>query len=174
VSAILGKIVNAVGFAVANDIRDRVKSPLPRISASEAMKIVYGSEMQQIKAVLGIGARGGSESRIDLSDERCGKLATEYEQLHEHWKKVCRNSKNEKNWRAYAKIDEQDSPNDLLDRLDESVEQAPSNEDYPNIPSVLALEHAARRCGIPENEYSSSRLKHLRQRGIQFLANSKP
>ena len=171
VAAILGKVTSALGFSVANDLRERLNTPEQKFTAADAMKVVYASEWQHIRSLLGISSRGGSDPRVELNDQQCEKLSREYRKLLKHWRKVSKNSKTEKNWRAYAQIDEPDTPNDLLDRLDGSVEPQPSNEDYPTIPSVIALEHAARRCGIPNNEYSSSRLKHFRQRGDAILAN---
>lgn len=171
-SSILAKVVSAFGFSVAGDLHNTLDVP-GLLTAGEAMKVVYGSEWEQIRSIVGMRSRGGSEPRVDLSDEQCEKLSKEYRALHKHWQKVSRNSKTEKNWRAYATIDEPDTPEDLLNRLDKDVEQQESSEDYPGVPSVLALEHAARRCGIPDNVYSSSRLKTFRQKGDSIRGQSK-
>ena len=108
--------------------------------------------------------RGGSEPKVEVTTAQCIELADHYVRLLPHWQKISRLRKTEKNWRAYAKIDEPDTPDDLLDRLDGKVPDN-SAEDYPSIPSTLALEHASRRSGIPDDQYSSSRLKDFRKAG---------
>jgi len=119
--------------------------------------------------------RGGSDPRVDVSDEQCRTLSADYPTLLQHWQKVNKNRKTEKNWRSYAKIDEPDTPDDLLDRLDDDLPQqfGSDGDAYLSIPSALALEHAARRCLIPPNEYGLSTLKNLRQRGDKLLGQAK-
>lgn len=119
--------------------------------------------------------RGGSDPRVDVSDEQCRTLSADYPTLLQHWQKVSKKRKTEKNWRSYAKIDEPDTPDDLLDRLDDDLPQqfGSDGDTYLSIPSALALEHAARRCLIPPNEYGLSTLKNLRQRGDKLLGQAK-
>lgn len=118
--------------------------------------------------------RGGSDPRVEVSDKQCEQMAADYRTLLSHWQKTNRNRKKEKNWRAYAKIDQPDTPDDLLDRLDDDLPTENESEgDYPNIPSAIAHEHAARRCGIEPNEYSLSRLKDFRKRGETLPRQSK-
>ena len=119
--------------------------------------------------------RGGSDPRLEVSDKQCEQMSTDYQTLLRHWQKINRSRKKEKNWRAYAKIDQPDTPEDLLDRLDDKLPSEDESEgsDYPNIPSAIAHEHAARRVGIKANEYSLSRLKDFRQRGDSLRGQSK-
>jgi hypothetical protein len=109
--------------------------------------------------------RGGSPPRVPVSEQQCALLATEYPLLLEHWRRIRRwRHEHPTNWREHANVELKETPDDLLDRLDGKVPEG-SNEDYPGIPAVLALEHAARRAGLPRNAYSYSALKILRRRG---------
>jgi hypothetical protein len=140
-------------------------------------KTFYEQNLQPIEAELearrlrlfkylqGESRRGGSEARVPVSDQQCALLATEFEPLLKHWRR-CKKWQREggEKWREHCRIDFQDTPDDLLDRLDDKL-PTQSNEEYPGIPAVLALEHAARRCGLPANIYSYSTLKTLRRRG---------
>jgi hypothetical protein len=125
--------------------------------------------LRLFKYLQGEFRRGGSEARIPVSDQQCALLATEFPALQRHWRRVKKwQLESADNWRDHAKVDFKDTPDDLLDRLDGKV-PANNNEDYPGIPAVLALEHAARRCGLPANIYSYSTLKNLRTRGNSVL-----
>jgi hypothetical protein len=109
--------------------------------------------------------RGGSDPELEISDEQCTKLAAEYPTLHTHWKEVRRGHKRGGNWREHAKVDQSDTPDDLLDKLN-------SLDPYDRQPATLAHEHAARRCGIPANTYSLRHLSRFRQRGHEILGQS--
>jgi hypothetical protein len=121
--------------------------------------------LRLFKQLQGEYRRGGSDARHPVSDQQCAVLATDFPLLLKHWRRV-RKWKRESSdkWREHSKLDFQDTPDDLLDRLDDKI-PTESSEDYPGIPAVLALEHAARRCGLPANVYSYSTLKTLRRRG---------
>ncbi len=125
------------------------------------------------KQLRGEYRRGGSESRHPVSNQQCATIATEYPILLAHWKGVKKwRRESPDHWREHARVDFEDTPSDLLDRLDDKL-PTDSNEDYPGIPSILALEHAARRSGLPANIYGSSTLKQLRTRGELFLGQMK-
>lgn len=109
--------------------------------------------------------RGGSTPEIEISDEQCTKLAAEYPTLHTHWKNVRKWHKEGTNWRGHATLDQPDTPDDLLDKLN-------SLDPYDRQPATLAHEHAARRCGIPANIYSLRHLSRFRQRGQEILGQS--
>ena len=153
----------------------------PKGKEMQEAKIFYEQNLQPMEVELearrlrlfkylhGEFRRGGSEARVPVSDQQCALLATEFPALWRHWRRVKKwQHESADKWREHAKIDFQDTPDDLLDRLDETV-PTDSNEDYPGIPAVLALEHAARRCGLPANIYSYSTLKNLRTRGNTIL-----
>ncbi|HBB89507.1 MAG TPA: hypothetical protein DC047_18030 [Blastocatellia bacterium] len=121
--------------------------------------------------------RGGSLPALQVSDEQRASISRNYPPLLRHWKNIkkLRQSKLG-NWRHYAKFDEPDTPDDLLDQLDGKVPPVAESggEAYPSIPSTLALEHAARRAGIEPNRCSSNRLGRLRREGDKILNKSKP
>jgi hypothetical protein len=125
------------------------------------------------KQLQGEYRRGGSESRHPVSDQQCATIATEYPVLLKHWKTVKRwRREYPDTWREHANVELKGMPEDLLDRLDDKL-PTDSKEDYPGIPSILALEQAARRSGLPANVYGSSTLKQLRRRGEIFLGQMK-
>lgn len=131
---------------------------------------------KQFRGERTVERRGGSHPSIEISDELLANLSRNYPPLLKHWQtiKKLRNGK-VRNWRQYAKT-EADTPDDLLDRLDGKLpaEAKSGGEAYLNIPSALAIEHAARRVGIRANLYSLSNLSKLRQRGDEILGQSKP
>jgi len=110
--------------------------------------------------------RGGSDPKIEVNDEQCATLSATYPGLLRHWRNVKRWHKKGANWRDHAKVDEPDTPDDLLDKIS-------SLDPYERQPSVLAHEHAARKCGLPANNYSLSTLSRLRRRGEKFRGQSK-
>jgi len=172
VTMVFAKIVGASGFSIANDLRERLDMSETKISATEIKAIVYAAEWEHLKTVVGI-THGGSDPRVDVSDEQCIRLATDYPGLLEHWRQVGQmRRKRSRNWRDHAKLDVEDTPDDLLDRLDDDLPQEGAG-DYPNIPSALAHEHAARRAGIPDNEYGLSQLGRLRRRGDKKRGQSR-
>jgi hypothetical protein len=148
----------------------------PRGKETEEEKMFYAQNIEPLseslekrrlavaKQLRGEWRRGGSAPRVPVGIEQCVLLAAEYPLLLAHWRKIKKWRKTLPNWRDHANLDLKETPDDLLDRLDDKGPQQ-SNEDYPGIPAVLALEHAARRCGIPKNTYSYSTLKLLRRRG---------
>lgn len=155
--------------------RELLKVPDRKFSPQEIKNVLFRDDWETVKELFGIGARGGSDPRVEVDDKQCEQIAADYPTLLDHWQKTSRNRKKEKNWRAYATIDEPDTPDDLLDRLDTDLPEQNESEgdDYPNIPSAIAHEHAARRVGIKANEYSLSRLKDFRKRGEAILGQSK-
>lgn len=112
--------------------------------------------------------RGGSEPEVDVSDKQCVLISQDYTILLKHWKNVRRqrNSAPKGNWREHARLDQPDTPDDLLDKLC-------SLDPYESKPSALAHEHAARRQGIPPNKYSLSTLSRHRRRGDNLRNHSK-
>ncbi len=172
VGRILNIITHAGYFAGANQLRTEINVPEQKFTPKQIKDELFGSEWEFLKPILGIGSRGGSDARVEVRDEQCKQLSTDYPVLLKHWQDIKANRTAKKNWRSYAKVDEEDTPDDLLNRLDDELPQqfGSDGEAYLNIPSALALEHAARRCGIPPNEYGLSTLKNLRLRGDSLLA----
>jgi hypothetical protein len=118
--------------------------------------------------------RGGSLPDFPINDEQRALISSAYPDLLRHWQKIKKQRQNKVNWRGYAKLDEPDTPDDLLDRLAGKVPPgAPSGGVYLGIPSTLAIEHAARRAGIPPNRYSSHQLGRFRRQGDKILSQSK-
>jgi hypothetical protein len=175
VAMILNRVMHTGILSGANNLRDLAhRPPEEKLNPSQIKRLLFDPDWQLLKPILGVGSRGGSDPKVDVTDDQCTQLSSEYPALLTHWQKVERNRKSETHWREYAKIDQPDTPDDLLDRLDNKLPtQESDGEDYPNIPSAIALEHAARRCGIPVNEYSQSTLKNLRSRGDKLQDNSK-
>jgi hypothetical protein len=136
----------------------------------EPMKLAFEERRKelgkQLRAEHAQQWRGGSEPEIQVSDEQCVMLANDYPALLQHWNNVKKWRKKKTNWRIHAKVDQPDTPNDLLDKLC-------SLDSYERQPSALAHEHAARRCGIPDNVYSLSTLSRLRRRGNKIHGQSK-
>lgn len=119
--------------------------------------------------------RGGSYPDFQISNQQRAIISTVYPQLLRHWKNVKKQRQSKLvNWRHYAKIDEPDTPDDLLDWLDGKVPPGAAGGAYPSIPSTLAIEHAARKAGIEPNRYTSNRLGRLRREGDKILGKSKP
>lgn len=105
--------------------------------------------------------RGGSEPKVDATDEQCKSLAQLYPEVLERWqdfKSQCAKVR----WREHIKLDFPDTPDDLLDRLADL-------DPYISKPSAIALEHAARMCGVDTKGCSESTLKRLHSRGKQLL-----
>jgi hypothetical protein len=119
--------------------------------------------------------RGGSLPDFPINDEQRALISWEYPSLLRHWQKIKKLRQNKlANWRGYAKLDEPDTPDDLLNRLAGKVPPgAALGGAYLGIPSTLAIEHAARRAGIPPNRYSSHQLGRLRRQGDKILSRSK-
>jgi hypothetical protein len=160
-----------------NSLARRSLTLRPEGKDTEEEKMFYAEHIEPVNEALesrrralaaqlrGSFRRGGSPPRVPVSDQQCALIATEYPVLLEHWRTIKKwRYERPNNWRDHAALDLKDTPNDLLDRLDGKVPEG-SNEDYPGIPAVLALEHAARRAGLPANAYSYSTLKILRSRG---------
>jgi hypothetical protein len=119
--------------------------------------------------------RGGSNPDFQISNEQREIISRQYPRLLRHWKNIKKQKQNMVNWRGYAKVDEPDTPDDLLNQLAGQIPPgAASLSAYPSIPSTLAIEHAARRAGIRPNLYTSSRLGRLRREGDKILRKSKP
>jgi hypothetical protein len=99
------------------------------------------------------------QTKYDLS-----KMAIHYEQLLPKWtivRDLYKQISNQKTWREGIKTTylEDNLPSDLIDRLS-------SLDSYEASPSRIAMEHAARLCGVPPNTYQSRRLS-------QYLAESR-
>ena len=91
------------------------------------------------------------EARYDMS-----KFAVHYHQMLPVWqevKKFYNKNKKLKTWQATIKtaFPEPTLPDDLIERL-------ASPDSYASSPSEIALEHAARLCGVPPNKYKSRSL----------------
>jgi hypothetical protein len=138
-------------------------STLPGISWAAWTGEYAAVKKKELRRLLGVreDARGGSEPEVKATDEQCRSLVETYPAMLKRWqgwKALC----GTKNWRGHIKLDHPDTPDDLLDRLEDL-------DPYTSKPSAVALEHAARICGIRTNGCGYSTLKRLRSRGIRLL-----
>lgn len=91
--------------------------------------------------------RGGREPEYPLTG-----LREQHEQLKPVWrdaKRLYRQNGTRQNWREIIATVHSDLPGDLLNKLSLQGESGPAE---------LALEHAARQCGVPPNRYSIRQL----------------
>jgi hypothetical protein len=171
------KILNLANFTGANALRDLLDVTEQKYSAKLIETQMQKLERARLKSLIGnLKSRGGSDPEIEVSDEQCVMFSTDYPALLKHWGNIKKWRKQGANWRGHAKVDFPDTPDDLLDRLNDNLPSQfdSDGEAYLNIPSVLAHEHAARRCGIPANTYSLSNLARFRRRGNKIRVQSKP
>lgn len=152
--------------------------PLRYKQNDEHRTILFNEYVAEIKKLWNMPSPGGSKPDVFATNEQLKMFAREYPSLLKHWKNVTKWRKSDPggNWRAHAKVDQEDTPDDLLDRLDDL-------DPYTRQPSRLAHEHAARRArilraenceeetlnarqlGIPATGCSESQLSRLRRRG---------
>lgn len=143
---------------------------------------LFNDYVAEIKRLWNMPSPGGSKADVFATNEQLMTFAREYPKLLKHWKDVAkwRKSHPDRNWRAHAKVDNDDTPDDLLDKLDDL-------DPYARQPSKLAHEHAARRAhilraencdeetlkarerGVPATGCSESQLSRLRRRGEKLL-----
>lgn len=169
---------NAEGFTVTADLSNEINLAAEKTAnrRRELLRSVIGAvppiRVEPIEPER--ARRGGSDPRIPVSDAQCITFAENYPILLQHWKGVASLRRQGLEWRGYAKL-VTDTPDDLLDKLDNPLPQESDSEgaDYPNIPSVLAHEHSARRCDIPPNTYKHSTLKNLRAKGDKLRSQIK-
>ncbi len=138
-----------------------------RGSQAAVLKGAVQNLISDIKRILHSRPRGGSQPEIEVTNEQCVVLSDNYATLLKHWREVRRRRRQspEGNWRDHARLDETDTPDDLLDQLCDL-------DPYRRQPSALAHEHAARRSGIPANTYGLSSLSRLRRRGDKISGKS--
>jgi len=152
--AILAKIVQTTGFAVANLLRDSLRMPATKIKASDVHSILYKPEWEQIKTIVGLQSTHGGARNIkhDWTPDELDRLAQNYEELGPIWreaKQIVRAAKKSlvasrrANWRAEVLRAYPDLPSDLLDRY-----QHLQADDAK--PSDIALIHAKIKCGVME------------------------
>jgi hypothetical protein len=112
--------------------------------------------------------RGGSESDYDLSE-----LANRYETVYPQWKdakEIYKQNKKRKNWQDMVKAAHPlpPKPNDLIERLakhpnlPDGIRERIDEKGFNNTPSHIALEHAARLCGVPPWHYTFRHLQRQR------------
>jgi hypothetical protein len=163
-----GLIVRGVTFLEKNvsssDLGELLRKHRENLLKPEKSKIEMA--MKQLRAER--EKRGGSRPEMEVTDDQCALLSDNYSVLVKHWWEIRRRYKVNPsgNWRDHAKVDQPDTPDDLLNRVFDL-------DPYVRKPSAIALEHAARRCGIPANTYSFSNLARFRRRGDKFRVQSK-
>jgi hypothetical protein len=143
---------------------------------------LFNEYVAEIKKLWNMPSPGGSKADVFATNEQLMTFAREYPKLLKHWREVTkwRKSHLDRNWREHAKVDNTDTPDDLLDKLDDL-------DPYTRQASKLAHEHAARRAnilraencdeetlkarerGIPATGCSESQLSRLRRRGEKML-----
>lgn len=152
--AILAKIVQTSGFAVANLLRDSLRIPEKKIKASDAQSIIYKPEWDRLKTIVGLQSTHGGARNVkhDWTPDELDCLAKNYEELSPIWreaKQIVRAAKKSqvasrrKNWRAEVLRAYPDLPSELVDRF-----QHLQADDAK--PSDMALIHAKIKCGVVE------------------------
>jgi len=97
-------------------------------------------------------------------------LAEEYDAIYRHWRRLSK-MLSEDDWRDYAKVQKfQDTPDDLLDKLDNADRLDNSATDKRL--SELAIEHAARRVRLIKKHGVSESVIRQRQSGIKATGYS--
>ncbi len=93
-------------------------------------------------------------------------LADEYEAIYSHWKWLNKMSRENLNWRQYAKAGTfEDTPDDLLEKL-ENTDRL-DNKAVENTVSELAIEHTARRIRLIKKSGVSEAVLKQRKNGIR-------
>jgi hypothetical protein len=135
--------------------------PLRYKNTDEYRTTLFNEYVTEIKKLWNMPSPGGSKPDVFATDEQLKIFAREYPALLKHWRNVAkwRKADPDGNWRAHAKVDQEDTPEDLLDRLDDL-------DPYTRQPSRLAHEHAARRAQILRAENCDEETINARQRGI--------
>lgn len=88
------------------------------------------------------------QAEIYQSWQQLYRFAETYPVTYKHWKSLSSLARENENWRQYAKAgDFQDTPDDLLDRLQNKIDRLDSKAADTRL-SHLALEHAGRRVGL--------------------------
>ncbi|HEV2862566.1 MAG TPA: hypothetical protein VGX48_16245 [Pyrinomonadaceae bacterium] len=156
--------------------------PLRYKNQDEFRTNLFNDYVAEIKRLWNMPSPGGSKADVVATNEQLMTFAGEYPKLLKHWQEVIkwRKSHLDRNWRGHAKVDNADTPDDLLDKLDDL-------DPYTRQASKLAHEHAARRAnilraencdeetlkaresGIPATGCSESQLSRLRRRGEKLL-----
>jgi hypothetical protein len=112
---------------------------------------------------LPVRGHGGSEPAYDLTE-----LRRHYDKVYPEWKKakkLYRKLRTDRNWRDQVLLDHPTFPKDLIARLEPNprlsgaVNAALAKKGGSSAESEIALEHAARLCGVPPYEYSIRWLK---------------
>jgi hypothetical protein len=94
------------------------------------------------------------------------RLAEEYEAIYSHWKWLNKMSRDNENWRQYAKAGTfDDTPDDLLYKL-ENTDRF-DKKAVENTVSELAIEHAGRRVGLIKKSGVSPAVLSQRKNGIR-------
>jgi hypothetical protein len=159
--------------------------PLRYKSHDDYRTTLFNEYIAEVKKLWNMPSPGGSKADVFATNEQLMTFAREYPKLLKHWRSVTkwRKSHLDGNWRGHAKVDNADTPDDLLDKLDDL-------DPYSRQASNLAHEHAARRAhilraencddetlkarehGIPATGCSESQLSRLRRRGEKMLAGN--
>ncbi len=93
-------------------------------------------------------------------------LAKEYEAIYIHWRTLYKMSRENENWRQYAKAGTfEDTPDDLLEKL-ENTDRL-DNKAVENTVSELAIEHTARRIGLIKKSRVSESILKQRKNGVR-------
>jgi hypothetical protein len=133
---------------------------------SEQMAEVKKMEVRRLYGI-GEDARGGSRPRVEVTDGQRKAMVESYPDtlsLVRDLKTV--KAQNQSDWRRRVKLAHPTFPDDLLDRLED-------RDPYIRKSSAIALEHAARLCGIDTKGYSLSTLKRLYSQGRKLLTDTK-
>lgn len=128
------------------------------INKDDAIKARKKGE-QSLKERLEV-KRGGSEPDYNLS-----KLSEYYKEVYPKWqdaKTIYRKNKAHPDWRTMIKSVHSDLPDDIIGSL--ALRGASS-------PSGLALEHAARMCGVPPHYYTVRHLRNLHGKQTSEVEN---
>lgn len=99
------------------------------------------------------------------------QLVENYELLYKHWSYLSRQSRENEDWREYAKAGKfQDTPDDLIDRLDNTDRL--DEQVVKQKVSELAIEHAARRVGLIKKFGVDDSILEKRSKGVKITGYS--
>ena len=145
---------------------DKWQTVLPDIDRPGLFKIALQVADKTFRRQLGI-KRGGSEADYNLMELRLHYDNYTLPKVQAAKKLYKALEKNKiKNWRQIVKEKFNDLPDDLISRLSGNPVDLPEEFDTRGgtpMPKDIALEWAARRCGVPDYHYSLAHLEDMKR-----------
>lgn len=138
---------------------------IPLLITADVLERIRETDTKRMKAALAIGP-GGSKAKHDLRN------LLEYYQcalpLVQRAKAFYKSIQSRKNWHELVKQEYPDLDDDLILRLPkfpslpDEIAESVDRQGSTSKPSDLALEWAARQCGVPPYEYTIAHLKSVK------------